>query len=236
MSSVKAVTLFLCLATSLFGQTVTVFDDSPRSPVALRGTVSFATGPINPLAVDDTACFLTGYNKSSKGIIASSVELTFVRPSGEPAEAQYEMDHFFGTPLVSLPQADYPIASGTADCQTGHEVGVERIPQPPEAHARLLFVQYEDGSYWGDAKVGARLMTQRAETLEFLQSLKNAYTTSGLEGLSVALAIEQKPGTMAWLKVSGLRKIRDASGLSAVADRIDKNLAMAEVRKAALVK
>ena len=69
-----------------------------------------------------------------------------------------------------------------------------------------------------------------------VQLIARLDSTSGLDGLAEALSKEQKPGTMVWSKLSGLRMIRDTSGMSAVADVINKNLAMAEVRKVALLK
>src|SRR5581483_3704827 len=101
-----------------------------------------------------------------------------------------------------------------------------------EAHATVVFLQFEDGSIWGDPKIGAQLTAQRVEVLAFLKWLKSAYATDGPDGLEKALAKDQKPGTMAWGKLTGLRTIRAASGISAVAETIDQNLAIAESRQA----
>ena len=126
------------------------------------------------------------------------------------------------------------------DCRMVPELDLERTPAPPEAHARVLFVQHLDGSVWTNGKlgsdIGAELMNQRVAVLTFLQSLKAAYSSNGLAGLQQALAVDQKPGTMVSNKQSGLRMVSDVSGMQAVADTIDKNLTTAEARKAALLK
>jgi hypothetical protein len=117
----------------------------------------------------------------------------------------------------------------------GRELGIPRLPAPPQANAKLLFVQYEDGSVWGDDKIRVELMTQRAAVIDFLNWLKTAYSTGGRDGLTEALSKDQKPGTMVSSKLAGLRMIRDSQGVGAVADAINKNLATAELRKAALL-
>jgi hypothetical protein len=104
--------------------------------------------------------------------------------------------------------------------------------------ATLLFVQYLDGSVWTNGKrgsdIGVELVTERIAVLKFLQSLKETYTLKGLTGLQEALAVDQKPGTMAFSKQSGLRMVEKVSGMQGVADTIDKDLATAEDRRAAI--
>jgi hypothetical protein len=132
----------------LFGQTISISDDSPAgSPVSITGTVTFQPSNV--------VCSITGHNHSSRSIITSSVELKLTKPTGEPGELIFERDHFFKSLTISLPKSDFLIFS---DCQMGTELDVPRTPQTPEAHATVVFLQYEDGSVWGNAKVGAQLM------------------------------------------------------------------------------
>ena len=163
----------------------------------------------------------------------SVVEMKLNKPTGEPGEFLFERDHFFKQLAISSPKSDFLISS---DCNMGHEIDVRRISAPPEAHAKVVFLQFEDGSTWGDRKVGNRLMKQRLAVLAFLKSLKSVYETDGPRGLEKAIAKEQQPGTMVRSKLTGLRMIRNASGIRAVAHTIDQNLATAKLRKAALLK
>jgi hypothetical protein len=219
---ITALFVYLFTCSMLFGQTISISDDSPAGgPVSITGTVTFR----DSFNVD---CSITGHNHSSKSIITSAVELKLTKPSGEPGQFMFDRDHFFKPLTISLPNSDFIISS---DCQVGTELDVPRTPKTPEARARVIFLQYEDGSVWGNAKVGAQLMAQRTEVLAFLKSLKSAYSADGPDGLGKAMAKDQKPGTMVWSKLAALRMIRDASGISAVAETVEQNLATAERRK-----
>lgn len=220
-----ALGVYLFTCSILLAQTVTILDDSPpNSPVSITGTITFRDSL-------NVTCSIIGHNHSSKSIILSAVDLTFTKPSGEPAELKFQRDHFFKPQTISLPESDWLISS---DCQTGTELDVPRKPATPEAHAKLVFLQYEDGSVWGNAKAGAQMMTERREVLAFLKSLKQAYSAEGPDGLARAVAKDQKPGTMLWSKLTALRMLRDYSGISAVAETIDQNLKTAELRNSLL--
>lgn len=237
MSLLRLFPTIMCLATSslLLGQTLQISDDSPKgSPVSLRGTVTFDQKDPN-----DLACSVTGHNQSAKSIITYAVELDIKEPTGEPQILHFEHDRFFKDLNISLPQTDFPILT---DCVVGHERNIPRTPAPPEAHGKLLFVQYDDGSVWGDNETTSEVMRQRADTLAYLQSLKAAYSSGGPSALSQALLKDQPVRTsdhkvriMVHSKEQVLRHIRDTDGIQAVAKTIDDNLAMAEVRKAALL-
>jgi hypothetical protein len=236
MNLTRFVSLIACLAASslLFGQTVSISDDSPGSPVSLTGTVTFGSRP------EDVTCSISGRNQSSNPIITTALELKLTAPSGQPGEFRFNEDHFFSESLVTPSQANFPVVKNmVSDCRMVRELDLERTPAAPEAHTRVLFVQFLDGSVWTNGKLGsdtgADLMAQRAAVLTFLQSLKDAYSSNGLAGLQQALAVDQTPGTMVSNKQSGLRMVNDTSGMQAVADLIQKNLATAEARKAALV-
>jgi hypothetical protein len=157
----------------------------------------------------------------------SVVDLSFNKPNGEPVELKFQRDHFFKPLAISLPRSDWQISS---DCRTGSEIDIPRKPKPPEAHAKVVFLQFEDGSVWGNAKVGEQLILERQEVLAFLKGLKQAYSADGSAGLERAMAKDQKRGTMLWSKLTSLRMLRSYSGVSAVAETIDQNLATAELR------
>jgi hypothetical protein len=180
----------------------------------------------------NVTCSIAGHNHSSKSLILSAIELTFTRPSGEPVDMKFHRDHFFKPLTISLPKSDWLISS---DCRAGTELDVPRKPAMPQAHAKVLFLQYEDGSLWGNAKAGARLITERREVLAFLKSLKQVYSADGPDGLARAVAKDQKPGSMISSKLSALRMLRDYQGISAVAETINENLKTAELRDTLLI-
>ena len=226
--------MYLATSTLLLGQTVQISDDSPNgSPVSLRGTVTFDDKDPNNLA-----CSVTGHNQSAKSIITYAVRLDIKEPTGEPQILNFEHDRFFKDLSISLPQSDFPILT---DCVVGHERNIPRTPAAPEAHGKLLFVQYDDGSVWGDKETTSEVMSQRADVLAYLRSLKAAYTSGGPVALSQALLKDQPVRTedhkfriMVHSKERVLRRIRETDGIQAVAKTIDDNLAMAAERKALL--
>jgi len=222
---IVALSVYFFACSMVVGQTISISDDSPPgSPISITGTMTFR----DSLKID---CSITGHNHSSKSIITSAVEVKLTRPSGEPGQLLFQRDHFFKPLTISLPKSDFLI---TPECEMGTELDVPRRPTNPEAHAKVVFLQFDDGSTWGNPKIGQNLMEQRAEVLAYLQSLKSAYTNGGPAGLEQALEKNQKPGTMIWSKLTGLRLLLATSGISAVAETVDQNLATAEVRKALL--
>jgi hypothetical protein len=230
MKLVKAAVLIACVTVSVLvvGQTISITDDySDITPVPLKGTVTFN----NPENLD---CVIAGFNKSSKPIIAFVIEMNVTTPNGQPGIFQFSHDNFFKSIDISSPQSEFKIDTG--GCPLGHEIGVERIPSTPAAHARLLFVQYNDASAWGDAKVGNKLLAQRAALLQVLQTLKTAYTDGGSGGLEKALSEDQKLGSSLNSKLDRLRVLRDAYGIKAVVDDIDKDLATMKAREALVPK
>lgn len=224
--------LFMCGV--LFGQTISVSDDSPAgSPVSITGTLTFP----DPSRVE---CSITGHNQWSKSIILAVAELKLVKPSGEPAQIRFERDTFFKPQPISLPESDFLIGS---DCEAGGTervkingewVDTPRTPTMPGGHASVIYLEFEDGSEWGDYLAAARTIERRPAVLASLKSLKLTYATEGPEGLEKAIAKDQKPGSSAELLYTKLKMIRDHMGIGAVAQTIDQFLATAERRKAAL--
>lgn len=222
MKKTTTLLLFLLACTFASGQTVVpVVDDTPNSAVDLKGSVKFGKA-------DSFDCPITGHNNSSKPIVAIAVELRFVKPDGTPGTIMFQHDHYFKDTDIAAPGADFEIGS---TCNAGHEVDIVRQPAKPEAHVRVLFIQYGDASVWGSPKVAQEMIAQRAEALVFYQSLKSVRDSFGMNGLAQALTQNQKPGTTAWASQELLRKIRDVSGLQAASDWIDNNLARSAARQ-----
>jgi hypothetical protein len=217
--------VMMCLATSnLLGQTVQFVDDSPSgSPVSFHGTITF---PANP---DEATCEVIGYNNSPKAIIAYTLEVHFTKPTGETETGYWTPDRFFKRGNIASPQADFPVM---ASCDSGHSLNGSFKPAAPAAKIRTLFIQYEDGSVWGDDKAVAEAMFQRTETVKYLRSLRDAYSDGGDYALYQALQdpartseADHRHRFMLRGKRLNLLKLNNAK---AAADAIDKDLATAE--------
>jgi hypothetical protein len=109
-------------------------------------------------------------------------------------------------------------------------------PRPPEAHVRVTFVQFDDGSVWGDDKAVAEAMFQRTETLKYLQSLRDAYSGGGdyalyqaMQDSAISRNADHRPRFM--LRGTRLRLLK-LKNAKAIANAVDKDLATAEARSA----
>jgi hypothetical protein len=96
-----------------------------------------------------------------------------------------------------------------------------------------MFVQFDDGSVWGDATVIADVMFQRTDAIKYLKSLRDAYSEGGDYALYQALRAsvpstgetDHRPRIGVHSRQLTLQQLPNGK---AVVDRIDKDLATAE--------
>ena len=227
----------MCLAMSnLLGQTIQISDDTAKgSPVTVKGTITF-----DPNDLDKKTCSITGHNHTDRMIVAFTMIVNVTKPDGEPAPEGHILRDLFLLDSAMLakrapqPQMDFPVFEVNTHCGGGVHSGTRRIPipKPPEAHIKFTFVQFDDGSVWGDDKDIAEAMFQRTETVKYLQSLRDAYSDGGDYALYQALQdsgrareTDHRFRYMLHGKRLNLLKLNNAK---AAADAIDKDLATAE--------
>ena len=165
----RTIVVLLLVSLSVSAQTFTVTDDSPSdSPITLRGTVR-----IDPTNLSNNTCALIGHNSSPKTAVAWRFDVEIASPSGTiPGYLRH--DFFFEDQDTLLavsakPNSDYDPNPLDIDCTmlTGG------------FHSKVLWVQFIDGSTWGDATAESYMMTQRTNALDFLNALKSAYSSGG---------------------------------------------------------
>jgi hypothetical protein len=78
--------------------------------------------------------------------------------------------------LVAHPQGDIPTRERDS---SGHAI---------TASAEIKFVQFQDGSTWGDSDTETRAFQYRSASLQKLESLQRAYSEQGEKGFQDALA------------------------------------------------
>jgi hypothetical protein len=231
--------LLMLLPVPLFGQTLTLVDVSTSdSPLTLKGTISFDPGGDN----NKTTCSITEHNNAAKAIVAFRQYFDVVRPNDNRfVEMRHLHDHFFKDQsfMVNMPQRGIDLVPNDLDCPAFFAASPSMRPssQPPSATVRTVFVQFEDGSVWGDNKEAAAVMFQRTEAVKYLQSLKAAYAQGGDVTLSQALNASVYP---TWETDRSYRGVirnkrfeyQQLPNAQAVADRIDKDLANAQARAA----
>ena len=168
-------------------------DRSPhRSPIHIDGYVTFR---------DNTAeniryfwVHASAKNASKKGIAAWSASLETAGGSG-PALNLRESHDFFFTGDVLAPNETEGIRDQSCPIRlvlrpsNGNRYA-ETVDANilPNAFVRVQFVQFTDGSIWGDRDQVAKLQLERHETLDKVKSLQQVYSEQGEKAFMDALA------------------------------------------------
>jgi hypothetical protein len=202
---------------------IRVIDKSPAtSPVTVSGIV---TPPIEPGASPlPCKAKLSFRNVSRKPIVVSVVNLHVEGECNSGWILTHEEDYFF---------SDHQFEPGAALTLEPTQRGLqpERVAndpeRTPEATAAVRFVQFADGSTWGDQDEGERVLIMRQEHLRNLNELWQVYQTGGDPEFETAL---MKPSTDD--AVSILQAMyRERKNLRIVTDKLEKMLASAESRR-----
>ena len=131
------------------------------APLRVSGTISFEVDPSQAIR----------YTYRTEGSVANvsdrDVVLTaiHIEASGENApglDSNLVVDRFFGPTVLRAGQSEKldmpPVSFGTPTVNSSR-------PPIPVATAKVTFVQFVNGSTWGDADAGRRLIRQRRLTL-----------------------------------------------------------------------
>ena len=163
----KSAALFVLLVSSLaIGQNLQ--DVSPKdSPLSLK------------IAIDPSDGKPAVYARSNsvKGVLALYAVIKYTDESGEVIPWHLSQDYAFKTgPLES--HEERPIAP-VEGSQPGAKV--------TQAVGAVLFVQFVDGSIWGDEESGKKLRAARPKKLAFLKALVETYYESGEQAFNAML-------------------------------------------------
>ena len=188
-----AIMAVLLLAPALvFGQK---FQDvsQKESPVSL--SIGFYPSDPDP--------YVFAQNKSRKGVLAIVAAASFKDKAGQDYPVRTEQDYAFkfgvlkshdqrGVAPVYIPNIK--------TISSEHGSTVQEIDDPPDpvkikqavGDGAVLFVQFNDGTTWGDSGVARRLLDSRAQRLAFLKRLVETYYASG-EAAFDSVLNEPKP-------------------------------------------
>jgi hypothetical protein len=162
-------------------QTIVPITDAsaPGSPVQNSGKISLIEEPSGSRStVASAEEDWTVKNASTKPVVAIVESLAIEYPSGHKSgrKAQYEL--FFYPDLMK---------SGEELSFSQNEPEIVRVgrlatgPVKPKCEVTALWIQYADGSTFGDKKYGESLLAGRRMTLEGLSHLRDVYTQKGPE-------------------------------------------------------
>jgi hypothetical protein len=190
--------LSLCKTQVSFGQN-TSDSDAKKQPsvyvlrdISERGSPLRAAGKVlsrgNAILTFNVEAAVA--NVSEKNVLSWSM---LVRTSDGVLNFTSSNDYFF-TVDVLAPDVSASVSSGpislVAQSQGDMLAGEDRVSSNHAVTASLEieFVQFEDGSTWGDSDAETRAFQYRSATLHKLESLQRAYSEQGEQGLLDALA------------------------------------------------
>jgi hypothetical protein len=181
-----AILLTVLLASALaFGQKFDVSDLSASdSPISFTGTTKILkTG---------TACVVTAHNNSSQSLLAVRATADVATRYAWDQPVTFSYDGFFKesgiTPGLDFDVVDEGMYSGE---ERTYLNGVPVEPPPPNfachAKVKVEFIQFEDGSTWGDYETKKDVMARRVKNMAILTHLVDAYDTGGQTAFDAAL-------------------------------------------------
>lgn len=147
--------------------------------------------------------YVFAQNNSSKGVLAIVAATSFKDRAGQDYPVRTEQDYAFkfgvlksndqrGIAPVYVPNIK------TISSEQGSLVQeVDDHPDPVKikqavGNGAVLFVQFDDGTTWGDAVVARRLLDSRPQRLAFLKRLVETYYEGGVAAFDAVLS-EPKP-------------------------------------------
>jgi len=155
-----------------------------RTPVRVSGTFSFQDDPSQAIRYTyRIEGFLS--NVSKRGVLLTVVHFGTSGVNAPGLDFTYIMDRFFGPAVLQAGGLekieDVPIPFG--------ETTVNGKPVPeevgPDAHttakAQVTFVQFMDGSTWGDVDAGCEFILRRRSTLVELKRLEQVLNAQGTD-------------------------------------------------------
>ena len=227
MTTLSSLVSLLILSTAALAQTATipiVDKSAPDSPLANTGTVTVVendNGDTATLSFNDN---WTATNKSSKSIIAVVETLVVHYPNGNSDLMQSAYDAFFSRKNIE-PGGAMNLSS-PADMRKAEPIRSAFQIRPPSDEAVVRWIQFEDGTTFGDGAYAKDLVANRAAVLRDLKALDQVYVRQGSEEFArqVQRTIPQDG------YIDQFRRLQAREGTQAAIDEIRMKLAAAEAR------
>jgi len=240
MRPAPALLLFLLLGcfgfpTAAQVTTLQVTDASaPGSPIRISGSLivaeSIESSP-RCAVVRAQRCALTSMqyaitlrNISNKPIVAYIANVNGQTSNGHYVGTGYHAERIFGSLFAPGTGETWPNSRGVEITPQAAEVQ----PANPSAAGQVLFVQFADGTIFGDRKAGEDLLLIRQQSLESLAQLDAIYTRQGEQAFDKAARQPNAGGMM------GIAQFEKEDGPAATIARIRHMLAAAKERLAAM--
>ncbi len=227
-----------CTSLSLVAQVVKlqVSDTSaPGSPISASGTVIVAESiESSPRCQEVSAARcsvvseqydITLRNVSDKPVVAFVSDFKGRTPNGSSFGVGYEAEMIFGGPLLAPGETAPGPRSGGVEIRPQT---AEVRPTTSQAEFRILFVQFADGTTFGDAEAGEHLLLARQKSLEAMARLDGIFSRQGEQAFAQALQQTRED------ELGIFRQIEKEQGPAKTVGRMRRALSTAEQRLAAM--
>jgi hypothetical protein len=224
----KTLLMLLLLSAAALAQTtekaVVTDNTDPQSPVALVSNMTCTetvTGQ-QMLEKGDGSAVIT--NVSQRNIMAVVVALTYHCIRALTNKDMYQHDFFFKkgglTPGDTLP---IPLEEGISGLSS-----VFPPPVPSFVTTKVVYVQYDDGTFWGDPNAKASMDLQRQEERAFYSQLASPPSEADF----VAAMNAPKPGTSEFPAAHPVKMAYSQSGFASALAIVNDRLTLANNRYA----
>lgn len=221
--------LVCCVAACAADVSVPIRDKSPSgSPVSSTGNVIISVTPLGTsTSIISHRDEWKARNVSDKSIVALVATLSIVLSSDDKLSriAQYEA---FFHPVLANPGDEIDLV---ADSRGGEAMKIKDIePFQSYCDVVLRWVQFADGTTFGDDKYAANLLQARQETWSALAHLNEVYRTKGAAEFLRSLQEPVPSSANADGYIEHLRLFQKQHGTEAAFERLQVHLRMAEQR------
>jgi hypothetical protein len=236
--------LLLCLispgvhADQKTGALVVPIEDKsgPGSPLQISGHVSFVETVIANKVTSSRSENVKARNISDKPILLLVASLEDAGPKSSGEDFDLVVDNFFKEKAM-LPGEDVTLLQRPFGEHYTSEPfrSTSSEERPPKAQFHLGFVQFSDGSTFGDSAAARKWLDSRESTLVYLKKLRQQYYEQGepalLQALKVTPAAAQSDSL--WNEI---RELQRTSGTQATVTLIDHVLSVALQHATGLVR
>ncbi len=219
--------------------TVPVVDESAAaSPIRTTGTAVFSEGAENGKAVCSYNCEIESRNVSQQPIVLLVMVEEFRCSNGLGDKRISGHEYLFDRELLGPGKAiTYPSGHCTSENMVGPVPSIARVPI---AGATTMYVQFQDGTSFGDDKYALHMLQIRRGALKALRRLQEIYQMQGEEKFRQALRRPPNPreireaSSVEELFIEPLRRIQREFGTVEAIRRMREKLSNAEVKLADL--
>jgi len=223
--------LFLIFTASvLLGQqrqvSVPVIQTPENSPAACSGEISFSYDPHSefPNALEQ---HITCLNESHRNILALGIRVSVSSSNGIEFERSYDQDYVFSPNGVVAGQSVrfdelFPAFRDSS--------GKEKIPVAGKGSVSTEFVEFADGTIWGNRDTAKVLLDNRRRAIKTMKTLDDIYHSKGRDGFTSSLNRESDLQT-----IRHLQNLLEESGgnIEVVVGEMEKFLTLASSRPGA---